>query len=273
MRKFLLLSVLVCAVSSVAMAWGDVGHNVIVAIAQNHLTPRAKENIRKYIQYDLVKDSRYMDRHRKDADLQYAYHFHEQCINLETLEYDPNAQVEKGDLMRALFLSDYNLSHREQVSDSIVVLHIRMLIHFIGDLHCPVHLGIPSCWFPKPPYRQDVGKWYYEGKPYKSLHSFIDRAPALLYPGLGEYEIAERLDKVTRKQAREWVKGDFVDWTNDAAKTGFRIYEKQKPVWEVPDTPEPKYLPEGYLEDIRDTVNEELLKGGYRLAFLLNKYF
>lgn len=212
MKKFLLLPVLACAISPAAMAWDDAGHNVIVAIAQNHLTPRAKENISRYIPYDLVKDS-------------------------------------------------------------IVVLHIRMLIHFVGDLHCPVHLGIPSCWFPKPPYRLDVGKWYYEGRPYKSLHAFIDKAPELLYPGLGEYEIAERLDKVTKRQVRQWVKGDFVEWTNDAARTGFRIFGKQRPVWEVPDTPESKYLPEGYLEDIRDTINEELLKGGYRLAFLLNKYF
>lgn len=272
MKRIILLLVIL-ALSPSARAWDDVGHNVIVAIAQNHLTEKAKANIRKYIPYDLVKDARYMDKHRKDPDLLYAYHFHEQCINLETLEYDPNAQVEKGDLMRALFLCDYNLSHREQVSDSIVVLHIRMLIHFVGDLHCPVHIGIPSSWFPKPPYRLDVGKWYYEGKAYTSLHKFIDLSPALLYPGMGEYEIAQKLDKVSRRQALQWTKGDFVDWTNDAAKTGFRIYEKQKPVWEVPDTPETKYLPDGYLVDISDTINEELLKGGYRLAFLLNKYF
>lgn len=273
MKRILLLSLAVLFSSFAASAWSDTGHNVIVAIAQNHLSDKAKENIRKYIPYDLVRDARYMDRHRKDENLLYAYHFHEQCINLRTLEYDPNAQVEKGDLMRALFLADYNLSHRDQVSDSIVVLNIRMLIHFVGDLHCPVHLGIPSCWFPKPPYRQDVDKWYYEGKAYKSLHQFIDRSPGLLYPGLGEYEIAERLDKVKRRQAREWVKGDFVDWTNDAARTGFRIYDKQKPIWEIPDTPDEKYLPDGYLEDIRTTVDEELLKGGYRLAFLLNRYF
>ena len=260
-KRILALCLPFLVTPQIAGAWGTVGHRVIVAIAQNHLTPQAKENIRTYIGYDLVRDARYMDEHRRDSALRYAYHFHEQCINLETLEYDPNAQVEKGDLMRALFLADYNLTHREQVCDSIVVLHIRMLIHFMGDLHCPVHLGIPSCWFPKPPYRQDVGKWFYEGKAYKSLHAFIDAVPGLLYPGMDEYEIADRLDKGSRPQARKWVKGDFVDWTNDAAKRGFRIYGRQKPVWEIPDTPEPKYIPDGYLDDIREIVDEELLKG------------
>lgn len=259
--------------SFAAAAWSNMGHKTIVAIAENHLTPRAKAEIAKYIPYDLVEDARWMDLHRSDPELLYAYHFHEQCVNLKTLEYDPNAQVEKGDMMRALRLADYNLSHRDQMSDSVVVLSIRMLIHFMGDLHCPVHLGIPSCWFPKPPYRQDLGKWYYEGKAYRSFHAFIDKSPGLIFNGLDEWQAAAKIDRISKARARRMVKGDFVDWTNDAARNGFRIYEKQPPIWEIPDTPEAKYIPEGYLDFIEPIVTEELLKGGYQLAYLLNRYF
>ena len=266
-------AVLLCANSIAAVAWGTIGHETIVAIAERHLSPQAKKNIGKYISYDLVKDARWMDRHRSDPQLLYAYHFHEQCINLETLEYDPNAQVQYGDATRALCLAKYNMSHRSHLSDSVVVLNIRMALHFIGDLHCPVHIGIPGIWFPKPPYRQDVGKWYFRGTAYQSFHKLIDLAPGLIYPGMDAFEIAEKIDKVSKGQARKWVKGDFIDWTNDSAKRGYRIYEHFPPLWEIPDTPQAKFIPDDFLDKTKDILTEELLKAGYQLAFLLNQCF
>jgi len=254
-------------------AWGTVGHEVIVEIAKRHLSSKAKAGIARYMPYDITQDARWMDKHRSDSELLYMFHFHEQCINTETLEYDPNAQIDKGDAMRGLWLADYNLSHRDHLSDSVVMLNIRMLLHFIGDMHCPVHIGIPGIWFPKPPYRQDVGKWYFKGKAWQSFHKFIDRAPGLIYPDMTPAQIAAAIDNVSKKQAAQWQKGDFVDWTNDAAKRGFRIYQFYPPLWDIPDTPEPKYIPDDFLDKTSDVLTEELLKAGYQLAFLVNKYF
>lgn len=260
-------------VSQLAFSWGGKGHEIVVAVAERHLTENAKKNIAELIPYDLIQDASYMDKHRGDPDLAYAYNFHEQCIDLETLEYDPNAHVECGDLMRALWLSDYNLGHYHQVSDSIAQLNLRMLLHFTGELHCPVHIGIPSIWQPRPPFRQDKGKWYWNGKNVNTFHSFIDRSPAYLFPDADIHAIAASIDNVSRAQARQFVKGDFVDWTNDAARSGYRIYDYFPPLWEIPDTPEDKVIPTEYLDQIRDIITLELLKGGYQLAFLLNKYF
>lgn len=266
--------VLLSLFSAQLFAWSGMGHDVVVEIAKRHLTPKAKEGIARYMPYDITRDSRWMDKNRSDPELLYMYHFHEQCINLETLEYDPNAQVEKGDIMRGLFLAEYNLSHREHLSDSVVVLNIRMLLHFMGDLHCPVHIGVPGIWFPKPPYREDKGKWYWKGTAYQSFHKLIDRAPGILNPDLTAVQLAEKLDKkIPRSRSRKWTRGDFVDWTNDAARSGFRIYDYFPPLWEIPDSPEPKYIPDDFLDNTEEILNEALLKAGYRLAHVLNNCF
>jgi len=276
MKKNLIRAALLVAVflPGQLFAWGGLGHRTVVAIAERHLTQKAKKNIAAYMPYSLTREATYMDSHRRDSNLLYAYYFHEQCIDLKTLEYDPNNHVECGDIMRALWLADYNLSHYTQVSDSIVMLNLRMLLHFVGENHCPVHLGIPIAWRPKPPFRLDKGKWFYKGKAYGSYHGFFDIVPTIMFPGMDEFQVAEAIDKVSAKQARKWVKGDFVVWTNDAARSGFRIYDYGvPPIWDIPDTPEPKYIPDSHVDDIAPIVTEEILKAGYQLAFLLNKYF
>lgn len=274
MRKpLIIIAFLAMAFSLPGYSWGVAGHKIVVEVAKRHLTKEAAENIAKLMPYDITNDASWMDTHRRDSNLMYAYYFHEQCIDLNTMEYDPNQHAACGDMMRALWLADYNLSHYRQVSDSIATLNLRMLLHFVGELHCPVHLGIPMQWAPKPPCRQDMGKWYWHGKAFKSFHSFIDGVPGRLYPGLNAAEIAEKIDNVSRRQAKAFVGGDFVDWTNDSAKSGYRIYDYYPPLWEIPDTPEPKYIPDDYIENIRGIITLELVKGGYQLAYLLNKYF
>ncbi len=101
-----------------ASAWGGMGHKIVVEIAKRHLTEKAKKNILALAPYDITLDADWMDKHRKDPELEYAYHYHELCIDLKTLKYDPNPLVAKGDMMRALCLADYNLSRYREIPDS-----------------------------------------------------------------------------------------------------------------------------------------------------------
>ena len=271
MKKIFLALLLLCPLS--ASAWSSVGHKVVIEVAKRHLTDKAREGIAALMPYDITEDAAYMDYHRKDEDLLYAFHYHELCINLETLEYDPNPHAACGDMMRGLRIADYNLSHRHNCTDSVAVLSMRMLIHFVGELHCPVHLGIPSIWQPKPPYRKDFRQWYWKGENVMSFHNFIDYAPARMFEGMTPAEAAEAIDVVSRREAAGFVKGDFVDWANDSVKSGFRIYDYFPPLWEIPDTEEPKTIPDDYLDKVWDILKYELVKGGYQLASLLNGYF
>ena len=57
-----------------AFGWGTIGHKVVIAIAQRHLTEKTKANIAKYIDYDLKKDAVWMDKHRNDEPIAYTTH-------------------------------------------------------------------------------------------------------------------------------------------------------------------------------------------------------
>ena len=85
------------------------GHEIVIAVAQRHLTERTKANIAKYIGYDLKKDAVWMDEHRRDEPIAYTTHYHVFACD-KSLRYDPNYRLaEGGDVVYALALSEYNL--------------------------------------------------------------------------------------------------------------------------------------------------------------------
>lgn len=177
MRRLFIL-ILVAMLAANAFAWGPVGHKIVVAIAQRHLTEKAKANIAKYMDYDIKKDAVWMDKHRNDKPIAYTTHYHVFTTD-KSLRYDPNYRLGKGDVVYSLALSDYNLGggNYRNLTDSAVVFNIRMIIHFMGDMHCPVHThieGVTTTW-----------KCRLGGTEWEKFHPIYDKIPAWLY----DYEI------------------------------------------------------------------------------------
>ena len=138
--KRLVLIILFAVFAFNSFAWNRLGHAVAVAVAQRHLTDEAKENIAKYIEYDLKQDASWMDDHRKEEHLNYTDHWHSYCVD-ENFNHDPNASELKlryGDTVRALQVAESTLRNKryEQIPDSLVVMSIRTL--FIWYLTCIV---------------------------------------------------------------------------------------------------------------------------------------
>ena len=138
MKKFFIFAT-IAMLSIEAFGWGGVGHRVIVEIAQRNLTEKAKENISKYMNYDLKKEAVWMDTHRRDEPIAYTTAWHVYNVDEQGV-YDPNPRLYKGDCIHALKIADYNLSKYKQLTDSAVVMNLRMLLHFVGDMHCPTLL-------------------------------------------------------------------------------------------------------------------------------------
>lgn len=84
-------------------AWDILGHEVVIAVAQRHLTPYFDDNLH-YNPYYLRKTG-------------------------------------TGDVIRALYLVESALGNGryKYLPDENVILSIRMLIHYVGDMHCPTH--------------------------------------------------------------------------------------------------------------------------------------
>lgn len=255
--KKILVSVLLCAVLCINLqAWGPLGHKTVIAVAQRHLTEKTKANIAAYFDYDLKQDAVWMDQHRRDKPIAYTTAWHVYNVD-ENHNYDPNPRLDKGDAVMAIQVACYNLSHYRELSDSAVVMNVRMLIHFVGDMHCPVH-----SYFPGP---RNFWKCRLNGEEYKSFHGFYDAIPSLMWPDADPDEIAAKLDNCSPCQQRKIAKGTPIDWARACGDRCCHIYDINAPLTEDldPDT----------VEKSREIVSLQLRDAGYRLARLLNERF
>ncbi len=257
MKKFFAIIVALAIVGiESASAWGKLGHEVIIEVAKRHITENTKKNIAKYLPYDITKDAVYMDIHRHDEEIGYTTAWHVYNID-ENHNYDMNPRLCKGDAIHAMKVVEHNLTKQERLTDSAIVMNIRCLLHFAGDMHCPTHSYVPGprCFWP----------CELNGKKYKAFHGVYDYMPALLHPNKSCVEIAAELDNASKGEIKKIQKGDLNEWVQDIGSKNAVIYK-----W----NPHNKaVLDPNTVELSRDLVNLEMRNAGYRLAYLLNRYF
>ncbi len=253
--KKILLFVSIAMLSIEAFAWGGVGHRTIVEIAQRNLTEKAKQNISKYMNYDLKKEAVWMDTHRKDEPIAYTTSWHVYNVDEQSI-YDPNPRLYKGDCIHALKIADYNLRQYERLTDSAVVMNLRMLLHFVGDMHCPTHSYVPG---PRCFWRCTLN-----GKEY-TFHGLYDKMPQLIHKDKKPDQIADELNVLKKGEIKKIVSGDLHEWVHQIGKDNKVIYE-----WNPHNT---VVLKENTLELSTELVNKQMTRAGYRLAYLLNLYF
>ena len=257
MKRFFLVAILASLVcTNSAMAWGTLGHKVIIEVAKRHITEKTKQNIAKYLPYDITEDAVYMDIHRNDKPIAYTTAWHVYNVD-EKYEYDMNPRLRKGDAVLAMKVVDHNLKKQERLTDSAIVMNIRCLLHFAGDLHCPTHSYVPG---PRCHWRCELN-----GRKMKSFHGVYDYIPVLLHPKKSCVDIAAEIDNAKKSEIKRIQKGTLLDWVHDIGSRNAIIYE-----WNPHNTP---VLHENTVELSRDLVNLQMRNAGYRLAYLLNLYF
>ena len=257
MKRFLAIALAVIYIGiGYTYAWGKFGHDIIVEIAKRHLTEKTKANIAKYMPYDITTESVWMDKHRRDKEIAYTTAWHVYNVD-ENYEYDMNPRLYKGDAILAMKVSDFNLEKYRELSDSAVVMNLRFVLHFTGDIHCPTHSYVPGprCFWP----------CELNGKKLKSFHSLYDLIPTLLHPKKRCVEVAAELDNAKRGEIKRLQKGDFHEWAHEIGAMNAVIYKWNPHNKEILDP--------NTVELSRDLVNLQMRNAGYRLAYLLNKYF
>ena len=259
--KLVLFCIAAGAVSSFNVAaWGGLGHQTVVAIAQRNLTPAARENIAKYMDYDLKQDATWMDKHREDEDLRYCSKWHTFHVFPDTHLYNPIPRAGYGDSISGIEYAWYNLSHYEALSPEEVVLNLRFILHFVGDMHCPVHVSYTG---KKSPVVTE-----YKGEKIKSFHAVYDSMPSRLFEGLKPEGIAVLLDTMSEEEKAEIASGTPKDWAKECGDRCAIIYEinprnGKNPIEMDPDTDAKS----------RDLVENQLRAAGYRMARILNECF
>lgn len=257
MKRILLLTIAFATMwQQSANAWGKLGHEIVIKVAERHLTEEAKRNIAKYMDYDLKTDAVWMDHHRHDKGIEYTTAWHVYNVD-ENHNYDPNPRLKKGDVLTGIRVAEYNLAHYEELSDSTVLMNLRMLLHFVGDMHCPTHSYVPGprCFW----------ECTLNGKKQKSFHGVYDKMPDMLYGKTSAEEVAAEIDNLKKKEIKRVQAGTLFDWAKDCGDNNAVIYE-----WNPFNTVE---LNPDTVELSRDLVAKQLRNAGYRLAYLLNKLF
>jgi hypothetical protein len=174
---------------------------------------------------------------------------------------------ENGDVVNSLeMLTDAMINRYDELTDSMKVDYVKMIVHMVGDLHCPMHAGRLS----------DRGgnntkvKWF--GQP-TNLHSVWDSRMIDAARKWNYTEWGEQLDRTNRKYRKNVTEGSYEDWFTTTVANASKIYnyveaiDQQLPEEELPN------LSYQFVYDFSPMLEEQLLLGGYRLAHVLNTIF
>ena len=131
-----------------------------------------------------------------------------------------------------------------------------MLVHFVGDLHQPLHAG----------RGEDKGgndiqvRWYNDGT---NIHSVWDTKMIESY-NMSYTELAENIRELTKLEKQQIASGTFEDWMYESNELSKKVYDSA----EVGEK-----LGYRYMYDWFPVVQEQLQKGGIRLAQVLNEIY
>ncbi len=252
-------------------AWGPTGHDVVAAIAEQNLNRKTKRKISRLLNgRSIVYYSSWMDNIQNSPYWENGYNktktWHYANVD-KGMTYQTMQKNENGDVVNGLEkLTDAMINRYDELTDSMKVDYLKMIIHMVGDLHCPMHAGRLS----------DRGgnntkvKWF--GQP-TSLHSvwdsrMIDSARKWNYT-----EWVDQLDIYNRKYRKSVSTGDFEHWFTTTVANADKIYSYVENLSQ--DLPEEELpsLSYQFVYDFSPMLEEQLLLGGYRLACVLNTIF
>lgn len=152
--------------SASAHAWGTEGHQVIALMAQTQLTPAAKAQVDRLLALEpgetLVSISTWADEHRNPTTGGWHY------VNFprDTCTYDaqrdcPDGQCVVGAIQTQLQVLGSNASAEKRLNA------LKYVVHFVGDIHQPLHAG----------YQDDKGGNKYQVQAFgkgSNLHALWD---------------------------------------------------------------------------------------------------
>lgn len=253
MKRVCMALALLLTAPSMVLAWGANGHRIVGRIAMNHLTDEAARGVQCLLGPEgLDQVSTWPDEIRSDPAWKKAdpWHFIDIDDNetLETAQRDP-----KGDVLEAIQRFS-NVLRDPQASRESKQEALRFLVHFVGDVHQPLHVGRHA----------DQG-----GNKIKvtlfnqetNLHSVWDSG-LIDNEKLSYTEFVAFIDHPTLQEIQAWQGSTPADWVNESKALRDRVYK----------------IGDGKLSFEYDyveipVIKQRLLQAGVRLAGLLNSIF
>ncbi|CAM3311335.1 S1/P1 nuclease [Zobellia roscoffensis] len=256
MRKIVFFLFLITTLSNANDGeWSKTGHRTVGEVAQHHLSKKAKKALKKLLNGEsLAHVSTFADEIKADRTYKEfsAWHY----VNIpKGKDYADIEPSEHGDLITGInkcieIIKDENSKKEDKV------FYLKMLVHLIGDLHQPMHVG----------RFEDKGgndiqlQWFNQGT---NLHRVWDSNMIDDY-GMSYTELASNLPEVSKEQVQTIQQGNIYDWVEESQEIANKLYDSV----EVGEKLYYRYSYEWW-----STVENQLQKGGLRLAKVLNELF
>lgn len=258
MKIALILSLLLIPFSNnidEEMRWGQIGHRATGHIADQLLSESASEAVLRVLEGNSLSEvSTWMDEVRSDNNFRYMSPWH-YCTIPEGKTYEEAGTPENGDIIWAIdkMVSELKTGELDAEQEAI---NLKVLVHLVGDLHQPLHVGNGT-----DRGGNDARVQWFGGN--SNLHRVWDSG---MIDGkqLSFTELADFIDdSLTDELIEEWQSTTVLDWA----------YESQELLDQVYDYPEDGQLGYEYSFLNYETVELRLLQAGVRLSGIINEIY
>ncbi|WP_207421883.1 S1/P1 nuclease [Desertivirga brevis] len=257
--KSLVLIAVLLYVPVASFAWGQLGHRIVGEIAESYLSNKAKKEIRKILGNEsIAMASNWPDFVKSDPSYKYLDTWH--YVDFDRGITFPQMQsiLSKDTTTNAYTKLNFLISElkKKDLPQDKKVMYLKLIIHIIGDLNQPYHVG----------YSDDRGgndikvTWFNENT---NMHSIWD-SKLIEFQQLSYTEYVKAINFTTPAERRTILQGGLVSWLWDSFQITESLYKDVK----TGDKLSYRY---NYLHI--GTLNNQLVKGGVRLAEVLNNIF
>lgn len=244
-------------ISENSWAWGKTGHRVVADVACKYLTKKSQEKITEILQgHSMAEVSNFLDDVKSDHQEKYdtLKYYHYVTIP-DGMKYSETNIEPKGDVIKGLHFVIAQLK-THQLSPEKEAFYLKILIHLVGDIHQPLHVGngndkggnkITVTWFGRKSNLHRVwDSQIIDGKKYSYT------------------ELANIVNITTEDQVKKWQSDSIEEWAQEciALRPGIYTFESEE-----------KKLGYKYSYEHWDDLKQQLLKGGVRLASILNDIY
>ena len=250
----LIIVLLLAEKSQELLAWSSIEHDAIVYIAECNLKPEVKKRIESYLgKHSIVYFASWMDHVRKTPEYIFSDTWHMSYVD-ENFKY---IDAPNKDTYRCVpYLEEMikKLENYKTHNDSTVAVSLKFVIHLVADMHCPSHVAYTN----HPSFNVK-----YNGVDI-SYHSVWDYAMLRSIHSWSYSEYQHQLDRCSSEEKKQIMQGAPRGWFEQTAKDCVVIYDWAK----AGDN-----LGVDFMNQAHTLGESQILKAGYRLAYLLNMLF
>lgn len=259
MKRILIIVFAFIYLPFTADAWGVLGHRIVGEVADQYISAKARKAIQQILGTEsMAMAANWADFIKSDTSYNYLSNWHyvnlpgglskATVFNFLDNEAEPNIYNKINEMVSVLKNSKSTAAQKK--------LALRMLIHLVGDLHQPMHTA----------RKEDLGgnkifvTWFGEKS---NLHRVWDEG-LIDFQQLSYTEYTKAINHPTSAEFISWQKTSLKECVFESYQVCNQIYAGIK----MDDK-----LSYKYNFDWVATINQQLLKGGIRLAKILNDIY